>query len=318
MSMARGNETHNNVAHPFPFLINSFYEKKQIWRPLGIAGQGGIRPNKRLNFVVVFFDTPELKPIPGRSHNIYADFYDTTTGLYRYTGEGQKGDQKLAKGNLWLVNAKKNGTRIHFFEQHSPGGLHEYLGEVDVESHGTEIQKDVYGNKRTVFVFWLRPVSNHIISEEDVIQREIDSELNEQRKLARTKDELEREAQKLSALIAKRGPKRALLVARSAKGYERFKGIVTLLKMIYDTECQVCGTRNFETDSGVYSEVHHLISWSTSHDDTRENLVVLCANCHKRFHHAKVAERIRMYKQLVERFADVRYQKPPYFEATNI
>jgi hypothetical protein len=84
----------------FPFVINGFYEKKHVWRTLGVAGQGGIRPNKHKNFVVVFFDTRNPKPVPGRSHNIYRDYYDEPTGLYRYTGEGQKGDQKLNRGNL--------------------------------------------------------------------------------------------------------------------------------------------------------------------------------------------------------------------------
>ncbi len=300
------------MASQFPFNINGFYEKKKIWRHLGVAGQGGIRPNKRLSFVVVFSDFPKSKPVPGRSHNIYADFYDRTSGLYRYTGEGQTGDQKLARGNLWLAEANRNATELHFFKQHTLGGLHEYLGEVEVVSYGTEIQKDQFGRNRTVFIFWLRTLSGAVFSDEDATQREIDYELNNQRHVRPTRKELEKELERLSSLIAKREPKMAFPPTRTAPSYVRFKRIVTLLKLMYDPECQVCGIKNFETDNGVYSEVHHLIPWSISHDDARQNLVVLCANCHKKLHHAKIDERVRAYKQLTQRFPDVRYRFPSY------
>jgi 5-methylcytosine-specific restriction protein A len=300
------------LALDFPFQVNKFYEKKNVWRRLGVAGQGGIRPNKILNFVVVFFDIPKSKPVPGRSHNIYADFYDRTSGLYRYTGEGQKGDQTLARGNLWLADAKKRGTKLHFFKQHNLGGLHEYLGEVEVVSYRTETQKDVFGNDRRVFVFWLKPLSTAAILEENASNREIDQELGNQRKLGLTKGQLENEIERLNTLIAKRGPKRTFVVYRSALAYVRFKKIVTLLKMIHDPLCQICGIKNFETDNGVYSEAHHLVPWSISHDDTRQNLVVLCATCHRKLHHAKIDDRVHAYKQLTERFPDSKYRTPPY------
>ncbi len=47
--------------------------------------------------------------------NVYADYYDSASGSYQYTGEGQQGDQKFVRGNKWLRDAVKNGTKIHFY-----------------------------------------------------------------------------------------------------------------------------------------------------------------------------------------------------------
>lgn len=40
----------------FPFAINKFYNKEEIWRGLEVGARGGIRVNKEKNFVVVFSD----------------------------------------------------------------------------------------------------------------------------------------------------------------------------------------------------------------------------------------------------------------------
>jgi 5-methylcytosine-specific restriction protein A len=232
--------------------------------------------------------------------------------LFRYTGEGQKGNQKLSRGNLRLADATKNGTKIHLFRQHSVGGLHEYLGEVKVASFDTEVQKDAKGNQRTVFVFMLRPMSSPVLSEDDATDREIDSEVEDRRKFAPSRGQLEKELDDLRKIIAKRGPERRAMVTRTESEYKRFKRVVVVLKLIYNTSCQVCGSEHFETERGVYSEVHHLLRWSVTHDDAPENLVVLCANCHRKLHNAKASEIDRMFKQLTEKFPHVLYRQPPH------
>jgi len=89
---------------------------------------------------------------------------------------------------------------------------------------------------------------------------------------------------------------------------------VTLLKERHE-KCMVCNIPHFKKENNVaYSEVHHLIPWSTSYDDSRENLVVLCPTCHKKFDHAKISERISMYKQLLKNFPDLKFRKPPYIK----
>jgi len=87
---------------------------------------------------------------------------------------------------------------------------------------------------------------------------------------------------------------------------------VKKLKQRYD-ECQVCGIKHFETYRDVlYSEVHHLISWKKSHDDSRENLVVVCPTCHKKFDHAKNNERTNMYQILIKNYLNIMFKRPDY------
>ena len=79
----------------FQFEVNQFYPKMEIWKTLKVSNLGGIRLNKKENFLVIFLDAPTPNPKPDQGHNIYHDRYDLQTGLYYYTGAGQKGDQTL-------------------------------------------------------------------------------------------------------------------------------------------------------------------------------------------------------------------------------
>jgi len=75
----------------FPFVINKFYNKEEIWRGLGVGARGGIRVNKGKNFVVVFSDVKSDRiSMADYGRNVYADYYDSASGLYKYTGEGQQ------------------------------------------------------------------------------------------------------------------------------------------------------------------------------------------------------------------------------------
>ena len=188
----------------FPYEVNKFYLKKEIWRKLGTAGQGGIRPNVRGNFVLLFLDAPHPNPIPGKSQNVYKDYYDGDSGLFHFTGRGQYGTQRLTAGNLWLALAKKRNTTLHFFRQYHAGGLHEYLGLVEVHHRGNETQPDASKKNRQVIVFWLKPLSAPEIDDHGAIEREIESEDENESRLS--KEELEEEITLTSKEIARRGP----------------------------------------------------------------------------------------------------------------
>ncbi len=65
-------------------------------------------------------DAPTERKITEYGRNIYNDSFDKFTGLFRYTGEGQRGPQKFKRGNKSLKYAKRNDTKIHFFMQKWP------------------------------------------------------------------------------------------------------------------------------------------------------------------------------------------------------
>ena len=115
----------------------------------------------------------------------------------------------------------------------------------------------------------------------------------------------------LNEQISRKGAiKKTKLRDRTNEEYIRFKSIFLKLKQFYDSECQVCGIKHFSKNHGVYSEVHHLTPWSIDHDDTCENLVVICANCHRKFHYAKYGEKESMYNMLLSRSPEIKHRKP--------
>lgn len=144
----------------FPFEKDQHYAKKEIWQKLHLSNQGGIRLNKDENFLVVFMDAPELYQRTSQGSNIYHDTFDKNTGLYQYTGAGQKRNQTLNKENGWLKNAEQNNTKIHFFRQFNIGKKHQYIGQVQVEKIISSIQPDSTGKNRLVYIFYLRPIKN--------------------------------------------------------------------------------------------------------------------------------------------------------------
>ena len=189
----------------FPFEINEFYPKREIWRKLKVGVMGGIRPNVRENYVVVFLDAPTPNPKPGQSHNIYQDRYDAQTGLFYYTGAGQRGNQTLSGRNGWLANSNKNKTPIYFFRQYNFGGKHQYVGPVLVKGIRKEIQLDDLGKNRKVYIFLLEPNPNAELSEEDAIKREIESEEKIEKPSKQTKKQIIQNLKRLNAKVTIRG-----------------------------------------------------------------------------------------------------------------
>jgi len=89
----------------------------------------------------------------------------------------------------------------------------------------------------------------------------------------------------LDARLRQERPQRcASIVAR----FERSAALAELLKRRRAYTCQLCGFRLRKADGGWYAEAHHLEFLSEGGMDCLENVVVVCANCHKRLHYSEV------------------------------
>ena len=72
---------------------------------------------------------------------------------------------------------------------------------------------------------------------------------------------------------------------RQTKGRERDEPLSSLLRTVYSGRCQICQD-TFVTKRGrAYSEGHHI---DPSVGGVPRNLLVLCATCHRKMHHARV------------------------------
>lgn len=79
-------------------------------------------------------------------------------GTYIYTGEGQRGDQTMRRGNLAILDHGTQGKRLRLFEGTS-GGLITYLGEFEYDTHRVEtIPGSGTSGPRQGFIFTLRKV----------------------------------------------------------------------------------------------------------------------------------------------------------------
>ena len=75
--------------------------------------------------------------------------------------------------------------------------------------------------------------------------------------------------------------------------YRRDQRIVGPLKALYEGRCQFKGCTNMiETETGWYTEGHHLIPLGKGGSDHPTNLVILCPQHHKILHHAKNREKL--------------------------
>lgn len=70
-------------------------------------------------------------------------------------------------------------------------------------------------------------------------------------------------------------------------------GIITdHIKQLCNYRCQLCGNEGFRQQNGTrYVEAHHIMELHTSFPGSycSDNIVILCANCHRKMHFAQVS-----------------------------
>ena len=131
---------------------------REISRIFGVCTRRGIRYSGSLHkgirhvvLITVLHKSPE--------ENIRNPYNDRLEGdILFYTGEGCIGNQKMARGNLVLKRQKLEGYPVFVFEKKSPG-RYMFLGQYNVLSAHVEIQPDIKGQRRKVFVYKLKRIS---------------------------------------------------------------------------------------------------------------------------------------------------------------
>ena len=87
---------------------------------------------------------------------VYHDQW-TPEGDYLYSGEGKTGDQVMAKGNLAIQNAARDGKTIHVFVKFSPKEYY-YQGIFELVDYTYEDKRDETGATRKEYQFRLKRV----------------------------------------------------------------------------------------------------------------------------------------------------------------
>jgi 5-methylcytosine-specific restriction enzyme A len=130
------------------FEVGKVYNRrKDLHEVYGGQEQGGISTPASHPVILIF--TGESGSEYG-----YRDSWDGDT--FSYTGEGQKGDMSLIRGNRAIAEHVKDGKKLHIFRTVKGGA--EYLGEMEYVSHSFKEGRDVEGKARKIIVFQLERV----------------------------------------------------------------------------------------------------------------------------------------------------------------
>lgn len=228
--------------------------------------QGGMRRSLQTNTLAV---------ISNHIDSIYEDRWHRN--VFYYSGIGLSGDQSLDYApNKTLVHAQENGIEVYLFEVFEP---HEYMfmGQMELKaSPYQEIQPDGEGHMRKVWIFPLSPVGELVKIEQQIIDKK--NKLVK-KKLAGISDEMLRQR----ILYAdRRSASRQVL----ATNYTPNPYIGEYIKRQAKGICQLCQTSApfIDKNGSPYLEIHHIVWLSKGGDDSIENTVALCPNCHRKMH----------------------------------
>lgn len=223
------------------------------------GNMGGMRRSKKTNTLVIISDDTK---------GLYSDVWKD--GILHYTGMGKKGDQVL-KGNqnATLFYSDTNGIAVHLFEVMKKA-KYTYRGIMELaEKPYTERQADLDGNMRNVWIFPLKPAGEPDNHAENVLEKEIiklsDKELIRHSETHKPSKKM----QKTETTVYYRDPYLKEIVKRIAKGH-----------------CQFCREEApfYDKNGEPYLEEHHVQRLADGGNDTIDNVVAICPNCHRKFH----------------------------------
>lgn len=131
-----------------PFEIGQIYDRQaDVHSVYGGNRRAGIAACGRYPLIFLF-SAPS-----GKSFG-YEDGWIADDEFF-YTGEGQRGDKDLARGNRAIYEHQHNGKQLHLFRAQEPGA-YEYLGRFEYANHTFRKGRDKAKNARRIIVFRLK------------------------------------------------------------------------------------------------------------------------------------------------------------------
>lgn len=129
----------------------------------GLNRQRGIGHSRDSPFILIFAGSQ-------RGEEFGYDDGWNSDGTYRYTGEGQVGDQKFSDGNLAVRDHLNNGKNLRLFEVRGTSAT--YVGQFQVANPPFEItdaiDRDL--NNRSIIQFRLSPIGDFYAPREPLLR----------------------------------------------------------------------------------------------------------------------------------------------------
>lgn len=256
--------------------INGVYTNDVIAKVFKCSKQGGMRKSNTTNTLVL------ISKQTGSS--VYHDTW--VDNMLHYTGMGQEGDQKLDFAqNRTLKDSAKSGVTVHLFEVFKDTE-YTYAGIIELADEPyKEIEPDKNNNKRIVYKFPLKlKTSEYCPNNKTLIQNEKKLEKAISRKTIQ-------EIKELAIKKSKLNEKKNLVRKVSTYNYERSLVIREYVKELANGICQLCDNKApFEVKGKPFLHVHHIEYLSEGGEDTIENAIAVCPNCHAKIHQLELKE----------------------------
>jgi 5-methylcytosine-specific restriction protein A len=242
-------------------------DNEQLCEIFGCSTQGGMRRSHTTNTLVIV------------SNHIKSIYDDRWVGdIFHYTGMGTQGDQGLDFAqNKTLAESNDNGVSVHLFEVFV-ATEYTYMGPVQLfNSPYFETQPDEDGQPREACVFPLKLINEDApIISKDYADKPFEEKAKKARRLS--DDEIKQRAQNAKKTIGVRNT--------ISQQFDRNPWVSELAKRIANGVCQLCEEKApFLKKSGEpYLETHHIVWLAKGGEDTIDNTVALCPNCHRKMH----------------------------------
>ena len=212
----------------------------------------------------------------------YIDDFDPN-GTFKYTGEGQEGDMKMAKGNLAIRDHQRNNKEILLFESTSQSFVR-FLGYCNYVFHHIEERPDRNGELRDAIVFHLDIVNNQNINTAQTLTSKV---VEAPKAVYITKPSKGKTLQQLREIALSSTPTHASTQEKIQSIQNRSTAIKLYAKKRANGICEGCEEiAPFETKSGPYLEVHHLTRLADGGADLPQNVIALCPTCHRKAHYS--------------------------------
>ncbi|MFB9326978.1 HNH endonuclease [Paenibacillus aurantiacus] len=230
---------------------------------------GGMRRAKKNNALVLVSDS------------FKSTYEDRWIGdIFHYTGMGLVGDQSLNyMQNKTLNESGKNGVLIFLFEVFKEG-VYTYRGRVELAGKPyMEDQLDTNKDLRKVWVFPLR-----LIADSDIVYQpsiELLSEVTEHQEKRARRMPLEELSKR-----AMHARKSTTTKENRVNVFYRDPYVSEFAKRRANGRCQLCeqAAPFLNKNKEPYLETHHIKWLAKGGEDTVENTVALCPNCHRKMH----------------------------------
>jgi len=240
----------------------------QLCNTFQCSSQGGMRRSLKKNSLVI---------VSNHVESLYDDRW--VGNVLHYTGMGRIGDQSHTyMQNKTLYESTSNGVEVHLFEVFK-AKEYTYRGQVElVDSPYQEVQPDDEGSMRKVWIF---PVK---LTDDGKVYQPSDDLINAVNEVK------EKKARKMNMEDLRKRAKSARKVSSRREGiitaYERDTYIAEYVKRCARGVCQLCeDSAPFQNKLGEpYLETHHIVWLARGGEDSIDNTVALCPNCHKKMH----------------------------------